>query len=551
MRKNKKLLTALVLALIFSFSLMPMAFAAEDAAPAEAAAAEPVIEAAPVAEVAAPEAAEPVVEASTPEAAEKSEATETAAAEVTETSEMVETVEVTDAPEANEESEATETNPAAEAAETTGASLYTVEFVNPKDGSEVKIVGGSDVYLTALNQELGLGVDIEEVASVESSNDELFTAEKIDGDYVIHTYQPFTSAEQLLINLINSGVVSVDVFDADYSTDEGFKAIADSFKRSVTDGDNTWYVPTKDSVIKIQYLGKTWDVIGFNGTGIGAKADQMMLLLDGVDGTTQFNSSRDKGNNYSGSKLQSAMQTYLDTITSGQDADMVALLAEMTLNTDSYRSSNPYCDGVKGDSVTSKIRPLTTQEAMILTNFNKNCSDAVTGLDQVWWLASPSCCTYQDRDKDGTLSAEVVYKTSQVGNFKDCWNCFYVDAYYGLRPALLLSLTDDIITSEISEGVYELKFKEPEPDPDPPTSDDAVPVYVHALVYLDGKLLNEGTDYNWVNGKIVLTDDFVKTLSAGTHKIAVLYSNTYGDTLPADFEYTAANSYDFTVGSEG
>ena len=544
MKKNKKLLTALVLILMFSFSLMPMAFALdEEAAPVETATeiSSDNSQALPVEEVATPEIVE---EAAIPEAAQEIE--EPVAVEVVEEPETVDDAAKPEAVEEEEKSEAAEKAEEVETKETAGASLYTVEFVNSENGSEVTIVGGSDIYFTVLNQELGLGVDIADVESIDSSNDELFEAQEIDGDYVIHTFQPFSSAEQLLVKLIGSGVVSVDVFDANYENDEGFQKIAASFTMSVDNG--TWYVPTKSSVIKIQYLGKTWDVIGFNGKGIGAGADQMMLLLDDVAQTTQFNSSRNDGNNYSGSKLQSAMETYLDTITSGQDEKMTGLLADMTLRTAEYSDSNPYCDGVKGDSVTSKIRPLTTQEAMILTNFNPDCSNVVTSASGNWWLASPEKCTYQgdneraQRDPNGTLSAEVVYSSGMVGNFKNYWDCWYVDyGDVGLRPALLLDLKSVISTAKVSDGVYKLVVASGDAD------FDAAPVYVRGLVYVDGKLINEGTDYNWVDGKLVLTDEFIKTLSEGTHKVAVLYTSVYGDALPSDFEYTAANSYDFTV----
>ena len=554
MKKNKKLLTALVLALIFSFSLMPMAFADAEAAPVETAAEAPVAEAAPAETVTESSSdnyqEDPVAESATPEAAEESEAAETTpeAEEVTETSETVETAEVTDA---NEESEATETAPAAEAAEeseesetkeTTGASTYTVEFVNPEDGSEVKIVGGSDIYFTVLNQELGLGIDIDDVASIESSNNELFTAEKVDGDYVIHTFQPFSSAEQLLISLVNSGVVSVDVFDADYSSDEGFKAIAESF---VMDVDGTWSVPTKDSAIKIQYLGKTWYVIGFNGTGIKAGADQMMLLLDDVPSgeTLRYSSWND---DYATSELKTAMEEYLTTITEGQDEELLALLTEMTLaGGQGYSSSKPYCDGVSGDSVTSKIRPLTTQEAMILSNFNQNQSDSVLRTSGgYYWLASP-CYSWD-------YNYEVVADVRSWGEVIYTGDLVNRDTVNGMRPVLMLNLTDDIITSKISDGVYELKFADDlGTGSAPSTGADTVAAYVRVLVYVDGKLINEGTDYTWSNGKVVLTEEFVKTLSAGSHKITVVYTGAYGDTLPSDFEYTATNSNDFTVNSKG
>ena len=92
-------------------------------------------------------------------------------------------------------------------------------------------------------------------------------------------------------------------------------------------------------------------------------------------------------------------------------------------------SSKPYCDGVAGDSVTSKIRPLTTQEAMILTNFNSNYSNAVTTASNYWCLASPG-----DPSNPAVRAAEVYADGS---GHRDG---FYVYVSSGLRPALMLNL---------------------------------------------------------------------------------------------------------------
>ena len=269
---------------------------------------------------------------------------------------------------------------------------------------------------------------------------------------------------------------------------------------------------------------------GYNGTGIGAGTDQMMLLLDDsvfyVAG--QYNSYNHAGDNneYAKSDLKKKMEAYLTGIENGQDKAMTDLLADMTLvGGQAYSDKNPYCEGVAGASVTSKIRPLTTQEAKILTNFDIDYADAVTNASVYWWLASPG-----NTDK----YAAAVTNSGNIGENNVGFNIY-------MRPALLLNLKSVTSTSKISDGVYELVVAGGDAD------FDAAPVYVRGFVYVDGKLINEGTDYNWVDGKLVLTDEFIKTLSEGTHKVAVLYTSVYGDTLPADFEYTAANSYDFTV----
>ena len=530
MKKKRKLLTALLLVLIFSLSLMPMAFADDEAAPVEVEASAPATEAAAIVTEVTPaetatevssenSQAEPADQAATKDAAVESEENETTpSAEITGTSETAETA---PAEEVFEE----------EVAEANSASLYTVEFVNPENGSEVKIVGGSDIYFTVLNQELGLGVNVEEVVSIDSSNDELFKAQEVDGDYVIHTFRPFSTQEQLLIKLINSGEVSVDVFDGDDSGDAGFQAIAASFDNGYSY--NGTKMPTKANVIKIEYLGTTWDVIGYNGSGIGAGAGQMMLLLDGVAGSTSFSSSN---NVYSGSALETAMGNYLNEITSNpDDADMVALLTDMTLNGGKSYVFRQDCDGVAGSSVTSKIRPLTTKEAKILSNGNTmSLSQWISYNNYNWWLASPGA----NRNVANDGYADAVTSSGGTAGGYSVGNSLY------LRPAVLLTLPSGITTEEISTGLYKLVLPEPEPTP---TTGDAAVVYVRGLVYVDGKLITEGTDYNWVDGKLVLTDEFIKTLSEGTHKIAVLYTSIYGDALPSDFEYTAANSYDFTV----
>ena len=60
----------------------------------------------------------------------------------------------------------------------------------------------------------------------------------------------------------------------------------------------------------------------------------------------------------------------------------------------------------------------------------------------------------------------------------------------------------------------------------------AKPVAVLARVFVDGELLTEVTDYNWVNGKVVLTSEFVATLEAGEHMLTIEFP---GSTANEDF----------------
>ena len=603
--KNRKIIAALLMALIFTFSLIPMAFAdGEDAAPAVESAAAPAAAApaaatsggesssaavsAPAADTSSASDAAPVTESASDSAAADSSSDNAPAAETpseqtdasgdnsasaaddTADTSSEETADSADPAEESEDDE--EQDDKASDNSSDFASLYTVEFVNPADGSEITIVGGSDVYFSVLNSELGLGVEIDEVASIDSSNDELFTAEKVDGDYVIHTFQPFTSAEQLLINLIDSGVISVDVFDADYSTDEGFQAIVDSFTNDtamvvLSTGQQyiegkvmAWEVPTREGVIKIQYLGQTWDVIGFNGKGIKAGADEMTLLLDGLvvdkDGyvvETKYKSMYEENynNDYSDSILRTVIENFLTEITSGQDEDIVGLLEDMMLfGGQDYYENEPYCDGIAGETVTTKIRPLTTQEAMILTNFTedsdeeaflKNCLTTVsTDYEYLYWLASPGYAwPYGD-------IATVSVKEWDGFVLRDGSNSDKHE--YGVRPVIMLNLKDkNVVTYLIDEEqrLYGLKFAddpEPSPEPGPGAGGSAAQANRRIWVYVDGNLIDEA-DYICYTGITILTDEFLSTLASGSHSITVLYTGTYGETLPADFDYNSSNTY--------
>ena len=51
-------------------------------------------------------------------------------------------------------------------------------------------------------------------------------------------------------------------------------------------------------------------------------------------------------------------------------------------------------------------------------------------------------------------------------------------------------------------------------------------------VCVDGELLTEGVEYNWVNGKVVLTTTFVDTLEEGEHTLTIEFT---GNTVDEDF----------------
>lgn len=52
---------------------------------------------------------------------------------------------------------------------------------------------------------------------------------------------------------------------------------------------------------------------------------------------------------------------------------------------------------------------------------------------------------------------------------------------------------------------------------------------------VDGELLAEGEDYNWVNGKVVLTAEFLKTLEEGEHVLLIVFP---GFSVEEGFSFT-------------
>ena len=97
-------------------------------------------------------------------------------------------------------------------AETDGFSFYTVEFTYNK--LQYVMDGNTTISLSEILETLGLSG---EVTDVEGSNDELFSASKKNGEWIVTAHQAFTSEEWMKVT-INDVVYEIMVTDNPYPT---------------------------------------------------------------------------------------------------------------------------------------------------------------------------------------------------------------------------------------------------------------------------------------------------------------------------------------------
>jgi len=133
----------------------------------------------------------------------------------------------------------------------------------------------------------------------------------------------------------------------------------------------------------VSFGGKQWDVIGYDGDGVASAADTMTLLLANGQryGETAFDYSNTV-NEYSGSDLQSAMDSYAGSIT-GKEASLITT-RDLPGGGGNYGDAGYDADLIAGPDVTgAKFWPLSVGEAGLL-------NQGVCNVSASWWLRSPS-----------------------------------------------------------------------------------------------------------------------------------------------------------------
>ena len=189
--------------------------------------------------------------------------------------------------------------------------------------------------------------------------------------------------------------------------------------------------------------GDTWYVIGYNGTGVVTQDGDITLLATGNMGLTEFDSKNNK-NVYANSTLITKVKKIADRLT---DAEENAV-KERDLDTDTYKSSSPYCDGVETTAVDDALMwPLSTNEAYNVDSTLRRL-DGGTNRDWAiyyWWLRSPG---YFGRSAACVGGDGDVHDNGRV-DFDE----------FGVRPAFNLNLSSILFTSSIPDTTNGDKYK--------------------------------------------------------------------------------------------
>jgi len=133
----------------------------------------------------------------------------------------------------------------------------------------------------------------------------------------------------------------------------------------------------------VGFGGKQWAVIGHNTTGVASESGKLTLLLANGEsyGTSAFDSTSRKNNEYSGSTLKTAMETAYGTLPAKEQALVAA--RDLAGGSGLYGTGTYDGDKVAGAAVTgAKFWPLSFGEATAVNATVRN-----TGF--WWWLRSP------------------------------------------------------------------------------------------------------------------------------------------------------------------
>ena len=170
----------------------------------------------------------------------------------------------------------------------------------------------------------------------------------------------------------------------------------------------------------------TWNVIGYNGSGVASSSGNATLLAATCPDNQKFNVQWTTGTSYNGSNLQSCV----NDIAGSFSADDQSVIIPRTLEAGSYNGESTDCVG--GDPVENALLwPLSTAEAY-------RVDVGLRSITSRWWLRSPG----NNKMNAGSVSSAGYILPSSLD----------VDNYGGVRTAFNLDLGKVLFLSPAEGG---------------------------------------------------------------------------------------------------
>ena len=188
----------------------------------------------------------------------------------------------------------------------------------------------------------------------------------------------------------------------------------------------------------LHYGGKSWYVIGYDGTGAASQAGSMTLLAKENNGHTKYDPIT-LSNAYGTSQLKTKIEEVAGTFSAVEQGAVVKRTLEGgsgNYDTDTYDD-----DKISGEAVENALLwPLSMKEANAVNGELRKADPANPGwLTSVWWLRSPGLRDYW---------TECIHGS---GAFYDD-GLKVDDPELGVRPAFYLNLESVLFTSAATGG---------------------------------------------------------------------------------------------------
>ena len=205
-----------------------------------------------------------------------------------------------------------------------------------------------------------------------------------------------------------------------------------------TDALNDNVNTTSAPVVYYDSSKDTWKVVGYAGTGVASSSGTITLIATGNMAHGNYNKSY--SNDYSGSNLQSMINSIAGRLTTGENGAVVR--KTLTGGNPDYSVSGHNENDISGATVSNATMwPLSVAEADQLNADLRALDIANTyWASYYWWLRSPGDADYAAAF---VVGSGYVYK---VGEPVDCSD------EYGVRPAFNLNLSSIMFTSAATGG---------------------------------------------------------------------------------------------------
>lgn len=205
----------------------------------------------------------------------------------------------------------------------------------------------------------------------------------------------------------------------------------------------------------VNYGGRSWYVVGYNGAGSASAQGEIVLFMKGIETNAPYNNNLDL--TYKGCTLQTTIDNFVNDNFSAEEKEAIIPKTLKGMNVDAYDDWWWYdnfhtVDDVPFEGVTVLAWPLGANEA-------RTVNQELRKADHEYWLRSLGTVGYVDWS-DLLEVSDLMAIVSANGDVDVQWDNENITWWKGVRPGFKMKMDSVLMTTLTSTGEYKLTLKD-------------------------------------------------------------------------------------------